>query len=546
MKKTCCLRTVPIMLFLLAVIPMAAPVQASNLDTIGVTLLRTVTNVDGAGIRVAQPEAGAPGFEVNPANSLVQQPISLFTYISNNVSTNYFPNDIGTESGHADAVASYFYGLPSGIATNIAHVDNYDADYFAQVSAIETPFTTNYTASLPSTNIDDPVVNQSFIFTTTDGDNVPINEQETIDSAYDNYAAQYNTLFISGAGNGSPPRVCPPSTCYNGIGVGAYFDGNNYSSIGPTLDNGRAKPDITAPAEETSFSTPQVAGAAALLMQAGLRGDGGSDTNAAADIRTVKALLLNGAIKPADWTNNPPSPLDPRYGAGVLNVFNSYEQLADGEHGYIATTSVPAGDAHPPNGASGTIGALSGWDFNTNTSGSSSDTINHYYFDVTNGIGHAMFSATATLVWNRQRNQTDINHLNLFLYNAANSNLVACSTSLVDNVQHIWVPRLPQGRYDLQVWKAGGIPRTSIVSSAETYALAWEFFCTSLNVAQSDTNAVLTWPTYPDGFVVQSATNLTPPVVWNTLNVTPIVTSNQNQVTFATTNASQFFRLQMQ
>ena len=39
-------------------------------------------------------------------------------------------------------------------------------------------------------------------------------------------------------------------------------------------------------------------------MQAGLRGDGGSDTNAAADMRTIKALLLNGAVKPADWTNS--------------------------------------------------------------------------------------------------------------------------------------------------------------------------------------------------------------------------------------------------
>ncbi|HUA67682.1 MAG TPA: S8 family serine peptidase [Candidatus Saccharimonadales bacterium] len=550
MKKTCCLRTIPILLFLLAVIPMAVPVQASNLDTIGVTLLRMVTNVDGTGIRVAQPEASStndpPDFEVNPANGSVQQPIGLFIYISNNVSTNYFPNNLGTESGHADTVALYFYGLPGGVATNIARVDNYYADYFVQVSAIETPLTTNYTVSLPSSNIDDPIVNQSFIFAEADGSSAPINEQEAIDSAYDNYAAQYNTLFVSGAGNGTPVYVSPPSTCYNGICVGAYFDGINYSSIGPTLDNGRAKPDITAPETVTSFSTPQVAGAAALLMQAGLRGDGGSDTNADDDIRTVKALLLNGAIKPADWTNNPPSPLDPRYGAGVLNVFNSYEQLAGGEHGYIATTSVPASDAHPPNGASGTIGTLSGWDFNTNTSGSSSDTVNHYYFDVTNSGDNATFAAAATLVWNRQQNQTDINNLNLFLYNAANSNLVACSTSLVDNVEHIWVPQLPQGRYDLQVWKAGGIPDATIVSSAETYALAWEFFCTSLNVAQSDTNVVLTWPIYPDGFVVQSATNLVPPVVWNTLNVTPIVTSNQNQVTFATTNTSQFFRLQMQ
>ena len=70
-------------------------------------------------------------------------------------------------------------------------------------------------------------------------------------------------------------------------------------------------------------------------MQAALRGDGGSDTNSAADMRTIKALLLNGAIKPADWTNNPPSPLDTRYGAGVLNVFNSYEQLAGGKHGSL-------------------------------------------------------------------------------------------------------------------------------------------------------------------------------------------------------------------
>src|SRR5208283_628756 len=222
---------------------------------------------------------------------------------------------------------------------------------------------TNYTVSLPSIYINDPVVNQSFIFTGT-----TVSLQQAIDSAYDNYAAQYKTLFVSGIGNGG--AVNPPATCYNGIGVGAYGGG---SSVGPTLDNGRAKPDIMAPAGETSFSTPYVAGAAAVLMQAGLRGDGGNGTNSAADIRMVKALLLNGAIKPADWTNNAPSPLDTRYGTGVLNVFNSYEQLAGGRHGYIVSTSVSTGGAHPPTGASGTVSTLSGWDFNTNTSSASSD-----------------------------------------------------------------------------------------------------------------------------------------------------------------------------
>jgi len=512
---------------------MGLTARASCLDAIGVTLLRTVTtNVNGTGIRVAQPEAGAPYFEVDPANSWVQQPNGLFTYITSSGTTNFFPNSLGSNSDHADEVASNFYGLPVGIATNVAHVDNYDANYFIQVTyTVPFPGTTNYTASLPSSNIDDSVVNQSFVF-----DAPPIAVQQAIDSAYDNYAARYNTLFVSAAGNGGP--VYPPATSYNGIGVGDYGGG---SSPGPTLDNGRAKPDITAPEGYSSFSTPEVAGAAALLMQSGLRGDGGNNTNAAADIRTVKALLLNGAIKPTDWTNMPPSPLDANYGAGILNVFNSYEQLVGGQHGYVAATSVPIGNPHPPIGASGTISALSGWDFNTNTSSDTSDEIDHYYFNVTNDLTDATFTATATLVWNRQRNQTNINNLDLFLYNAISSNLVAASTSVVDNVEHIWLPHLPQGRYNLQVLKHGG---SNTVSKSETYALAWEFFCMTLNVTQSDTNVVLTWPIYPDGFVVKTTSDLTPPVVWTTLNATPTVTNYQNDVTVSATNASQFFRLQ--
>ncbi|MGH7993254.1 MAG: hypothetical protein ACREDQ_07050, partial [Limisphaerales bacterium] len=308
-----------------------------------------------------------------------------------------------------------------------------------------------------------------------------------------------------------------------------------------TLDNGRAKPDITAWEGFSSFSTPQVSGAAALLMQAGLRGDGGNSTNSAADIRTVKALLLNGAIKPADWTNNPPSPLDTRYGAGILNVFNSYEQLASGRHTFIVNNTVPTGNPHPPTGASGTISTLSGWDFNMISSTTTSDSINHYYFNVTNGLKNATFTGTATLVWNRQQNQNNINHLNLFLYYAASSNLIAASTSLVDNVEHIWLPQLPPGRYDLQVLKNGGL---NTVSSSESYALAFEFFSLSLNVAQSGTNVVLTWPIYPNGFVVETATSLTPPIVWSALNATPVVTNNQNQVTLGVAGTSQFFRLQ--
>jgi hypothetical protein len=369
------------------------------------------------------------------------------------------------------------------------------------------------------------VVNQSFIG--------PTNSQSTYDQIYDNYAARYNTLFVSGIGNGGP--VYPPATCYNGLGVAAY---GGSSSIGPTIDNGRCKPDITAPADVTSYSTPQVAGAAAVLMQAGLRGDGGSDTNSAADSRTLKALLLNGAVKPADWTNGAASPLDARYGAGVLNVFNSYKQLAGGKHGYTVSTSVFTNSPHPPTGATGTVSGLSGWDFNTNFSSATSNGVRHYYFNVTNGVSNTAFTATITLVWNRHRTNNFINNLDLFIYDAISSNLVARSTSLVDNVEHIWLPRLPQSRYDLQVFKSGG----ATITTNETYALAYEFFSTPLNIANSGTNMVLKWPIYPAGFVLQAATNLAA-TVWNTNNPAPAVTNGQNRVTLGATNGSQFFRL---
>jgi hypothetical protein len=520
-----------------AAVFISAMARGQNLDQIGVTLLRDeTTNLNGAGIRVAQPEAGynlVTNWEVNPV--AVGQPPGFLTYISASGSTTAFPNSLSSESSHADSVAELFYGISSGVATNVAHADNFDANYF---------YNSIIAGTVPS-NIGDAVVNQSFTFGNvtnnfqTNG-SVSVSEQQTVDSKYDNYATQFKTLFVSAVNN--QYSVSPPGTSYNCIGVAAYGGG---SSVGPTLDNGRCKPDITAPGGETSYSTPLVSGAAAVLMQAALRGDGGSDTNSAADMRTLKALLLNGAIKPAGWTNVPPQPLDTNYGAGVLNVFNSYEQLAGGKQGYIVSASVTSGGAHPPTGNLGTVGTLSGWDFNSISStsagifSSATDGVNHYYFNVTNNFSGQNFTATATLVWNRQQNQTAINNLDLYLYNCASSNLVACSTSLVDNVEHIWLPQLPQGRYDLQVLKNSG----NSASDSESYALAWEFFTPTLSVANTGTNIALTFPVYPAGFYAEAATSLSPPINWNTNLSPPVVTGGQNLILLDPANAAQFFRL---
>lgn len=152
--------------------------------------------------------------------------------------------------------------------------------------------------------------------------------------------------------------------------------------------------------------------------------------------------------------------------------------------------------------------------------------------------------ATATLVWNRQKSQSSINNLNLFLYNCANNSLVLCSTSQVDNVEHIYVPQLAPGRYDLQVWKAGGFPVVNIVSAAETYALAWQFISSpTLNITTTGASTVLTWPTYPAGFGPESTTNLAGPN-WNTNGLpASTVVGAFNRLVLNPTNAVQFFRL---
>ena len=492
--------------------------HAQSLDQIGLTLLRSqTTNLDGSGIRVAQPEANTDGdtnhpsaFEVNPASP--NQPASRFDYFSAAGATNIFPNSVGNESGHADGVAYYFYGLAVGVATNVAHVDNYDADFYI----------TNYVFNLaPSPAA--AVVNQSFTFGA-----LSVGDQQLVDSAYDDYSELYSNLFVSAANNGG--SVCAPGTSYNCICVAAY---GGSSSYGPTIDNGRCKPDITAPAGVTSFSTPQVSGAAAVLMQAALRGDGGSDTNSAFDLRTIKALLLNGAVKPADWTNANSSPLDARYGAGVLNVFNSYKQLAGGKNNSSATNLISIGAAHLPFMATNLISTTSGWNLETISSTATNDAVNHYFFNATNGF------VTATLTWNRQLGETNINDLDVFLYDCANSNLVACSTSLVDNVEHIFVPTLAAGSYDLQVLKNGG---TNVVSDGETYGIAFAFAPTQLNLTRASTNSILTWPVYPAGFCVEATPNLSAPT-WSNNNFSATFTGSTNILTLPMTNAAQFFRL---
>ena len=134
-------------------------------------------------------------------------------------------------------------------------------------------------------------------------------------------------------------------------------------TVGPT-DDGRSKPDITAPGGFTSYSTPYVSGCAAILMQAAARGDGGSGTQTSAgDIRTVKALLLNGATKPTGWSHTSTQPLGSQSMAPARSMCSTPgRSCLPASRPFPPAETVSRGEARTPSTA--TNGRfLRGWDF---------------------------------------------------------------------------------------------------------------------------------------------------------------------------------------
>jgi hypothetical protein len=279
---------------------------------------------------------------------------------------------------------------------------------------------------------------------------------------------------------------------------------------------------------------------AALLLQSAVRSDAGPGTAATAtNATTIKALLLNGAVKPANWTNGPVSPLDARYGAGIVNAYNSWLQLRGGRRAFIESTSSSAGGEHFPGNNQNNVPVPRGWDHNTVSSSILNDGVNHYYFSLA-ATQSARFSLSATLVWQRRLNQTGINNLDLFLYDTANNSLVAVSQSNVDNVEHLFLPNLPAGRYDLQVLKRGGL---GTVSLSEIYALAFDFQPVKLTLTKAGNALRVAWPVSASGFTLQTTTSSSLTNAWATAPGTPGQTNGQCVIQFAPTNSQRYFRL---
>lgn len=363
---------------------------------------------------------------------------------------------------HATVVGGLFFGDFVSLlgATDLVHA--YQADFW-----LEQDFLGFLTTSAPQVEIA-PVQNHSWIA----GELDPAWVRE-INQRLDFAIERDGFVSVAGVNNGTS-TVLPSllAQAYNVIAVGV-STGAHSAGLTTYDGGGRTKPDLVAPDFFTSYATPKVSSSAGVLVA---RAKGAPHAAHGADLpRLVKALLLAGATKEEfpGWSRTVTRPLDARFGAGELNILWSYRILESGRA--WATEWSAGGAAVPPIGWVTDVAAVDSLPGGAPLAGART-----YVFDISPDAKSAPFSAVLT--WHRQvvdgAAGPDWSPLALPLVNlglslhavAANGfapgALVDQSTSPVDNVEHIYVPSLPPGRYRLTVM----VPE---LAAPTEYALAW-------------------------------------------------------------------------
>jgi len=361
----------------------------------------------------------------------------------------------GLVSSHATTVASIFYGT-SGYASGTTQVDVYGADYW--LGSVLRVGSSIRPASPPANG--PAVANFSWI-----GDYGNSDDNDAL-RRFDYMINRDNLVAVVAVNNGAgTPIPALLASSYNSIAVGL---SNGQSSLGPVpvsnnVDGpGLSKPDIVTPEGETSYATPQVSAAAAMLVQVARSNPAWSA--ASNNPAVIRAILMAGTDKNPlpSWSRTPTQPLDPQYGAGQLNFNWAYQILTAG----------------PQTASSTSLVGSTGWSYDSINPGGDTKTL---FFQVPSG---QPFDLSSLLTWERNVSYTPGNGtasatftpslatIDLALYRA-NSNftlgsLVDDSTSNVDNVQYVFDRGLTAGEYALRV------RRTDLLAGPWNYALAWQ------------------------------------------------------------------------
>lgn len=396
----------------------------------------------------------------------------------------------GLYSGHATPVGQAFYGIYSSIAPAITSISAFSANDWVGTGFLKTVVGSGGAWPNLSTS---RIANHSWVGSA----NPP-----PPDPNVDNYILRRVDWLIEtdefiqvvglSNGNGSSSTVGLLASAYNVIAVGVSSGQHEVGSVAQdaTYTAGRTRPDIVNPNINTSMATPGVAAAAALLVETG-RANPGLSTDlvvvsvssrprglirSAESSEVIKAALMAGADRVTH--NSAPNPtnlalyrgtvpdqtangLDRRYGAGQLNIRNSYWIIAGGEQNSTE------------DGNMGANVASRGFDYDPGFGGSSgSNTTATYPLP----IQTQPWVLTASLVWNLDiaggssgnfNPTATLRDLNLAVIDLGNGNaVVASSASAIENTENLWFVVPANAQYALRVTRTG--------SFNWDYGLAWQ------------------------------------------------------------------------
>ena len=379
-------------------------------------------------------------------------------------------------SNHASDQARFFFGNTTSVAPLANEVTVYEAnDWLTDILNLSGN-------STPPDVQDFRVQNFSWIGTfATPNDGTPdpttseINNDRKALAKLDFAIERDNITAVVGVHNVVSPLPNLLSHSYNSIAVGR--SSGQHSTGYTRFDRygiGRSKPDIVAPQPSTSAATSSVSSVATFLHSA--ETVLGTD---AVNSETMKAILLAGARKDTlgSWSQIDSEgewhPLDDTFGAGEVNIYNSFAIVEAGQNsGTLGTPTTVS--AH-------------GWDYQTVQPGAGNEIL--YDFVVPTGMTATELSIVAT--WNAEINapfQTGdpvLADLDLELVDAlgttvdtdlGDSHVDGLSASEVDNVEHIYLTDLSPGTYTLKV---------SSDSLSTDYGLAWRT-ATAFDILSAD------------------------------------------------------------
>ena len=150
--------------------------------------------------------------------------------------------------------------------------------------------------------------------------------------------SQDDYLCVVAMANGVDSPIPPLlASAYNVLVVGCSHGDHSHGHTHKNLDGGaRTRVDLVAPLSATSYATPVVSSAAAILLEC-IESD--ESLAVAKHNEVMRAILMVGACKDPfpTWNRSDSQPFDPHFGAGELRVDRSHAVLTAGQWRYGET-----------------------------------------------------------------------------------------------------------------------------------------------------------------------------------------------------------------